>query len=152
MKAEHINPFIEETKNIFNEVAQINISPYKTSVKNTPITTKNVVVMIGVTGTLKGTVAVNLDEQFARKIASNMMCGMPVSELDEISMSAVKELFNMIMGRVATAFSEQSESIDITPPNMLIGEKIKLSIAFTPLLSIKFKYNEYDMDFDIAIR
>lgn len=152
MKKEYINPFLEATQELFNEVAQMKIEAVETVVKKNPVSTKNVVVMIGITGDLKGTIAVNLDESLAMHIASNMMCGMEVSELNELSMSAVKELFNMTMGRVATRFSEQGINIDITPPNMMIGKNMILSVAFLPLLSIKFKYNQYNIDFDISVK
>lgn len=136
---------------MFFEVAQINLNVIGTSLKNTPILTRNVVIMIGITGQLKGFININLDEEFAKKIASNMMCGMPVTELDEMSKSAVSELCNMLMGRVCTSFSEQGIVLDITPPNILTGENMQLSVTTVPVISIKFGYEEYEMDFDISV-
>ena len=56
-----------------------------------------------------------------------MMGGMAISELDEISKSAVSEMGNMIMGNASTIFAKKGISIDITPPSLLTGEKIEIS-------------------------
>ncbi|WCK57241.1 chemotaxis protein CheX (plasmid) [Aneurinibacillus sp. Ricciae_BoGa-3] len=122
-----------------------------TTVKNSPVASKDVVVMVGITGDIRGSVAINLDEEFAKQIASNMMGGMPVTAFDEIPKSAVSELSNMIMGSVCTAFASQGVSVDITPPSLLTGQNIQLTFSKLPLLSIKLKYQEFDVDFDISV-
>lgn len=151
MKAEHINPFINECKSIFNEVAGISLQVSGTTLKKSPTSTKNVVIMLGITGDLRGNVAIYLEKEEAKKIASNMMCGMPVNELDEMAKSAVSELGNMIMGRVCTAFSNQGLLIDITPPSLLTGDHIQLSFSHLPLLSVKFTHDNGEVEFDISI-
>ncbi len=47
--------------------------------------------------------------------------GMPVTELDDMAMSAISELGNMIMGNAATIFSTKGIVIDITPPTVCRG-------------------------------
>lgn len=151
MKAEHVNPFIKGCQSMFQDVAGIPLKLAGTTVKTTALSTKNVVIMLGVTGDLRGNVAINLDEEGAKKIASNMMCGMPVTEFDDMPKSAVSELCNMIMGQVCTAFSNQQIYIDITPPTLLTGNNIELTFSQMPLLSIKFSDEELEVDFDICI-
>lgn len=152
MKAEHINPFLSACKDIFMEMAQIELNTKGTKLKTTPVATKNVVIMVSIIGDLLGSVAINLDIEFAKKIASNMMCGMPVENLDEMSMSALKELSNITMGRVATAFSQMGKNIDIAPPTLMVGDNMLLSVTYVPLLSINFGYENFDMDFDVSIK
>jgi chemotaxis protein CheX len=151
MQAEHINPFITECQSMFNEVAGIPLKVTNKSIKHTPLSTKQVVIMLGVTGDLRGTVAINIDEEGAKRIASNMMGGVPVPVIDEISKSAVSELGNMIMGRVCTVFSKQGLMIDITPPSLLTGQNIQLTFSQLPLLSVKFAHDDIEVDFDISI-
>lgn len=152
MKAEYINPFLSACKDIFMEMAQIDLTPKGTKLKTTPVATKNVVIMVSIIGDLLGSVAINLDIEFAKKIASNMMCGMPVENLDEMSMSALKELSNITMGRVATAFSQMGKIIDIAPPTLMVGDNMLLSVTYVPLLSINFGCENFDMDFDVSIK
>lgn len=151
MKAKFINPFLTECQNLFKEVAGIDLAYKGITAKSSIVSTKNVVAMVGVTGDLRGFITINLDTEFAKKIASNMMGGMEVVELNELSRSAISELGNMIMGRVSTAFDNKGIRIDITPPSLMTGEDITLSVSNLPLLSIKFIYDKYDLDFDISI-
>jgi len=82
--------------------------------------------MIGVTGRIKGQVCFELSEEIAKKIASSMMGGMPITELDYISMSAVSEMGNMIMGNASMILANKAIHIDITPPSLLTGENIEM--------------------------
>jgi len=82
--------------------------------------------MIGVTGRIKGQVCFELSEEIAKKIASSMMGGMPITELDYISMSAVSEMGNMIMGNASMILANKAINIDITPPSLLTGENIEM--------------------------
>jgi chemotaxis protein CheX len=56
-----------------------------------------------------------------------MMGGIPVTELDEMSKSAVSEMGNMIMGNATTFFANKNIGIDITPPSLLTAERIEMS-------------------------
>lgn len=151
MKAEYINPFLIATQNIVKNMAQIDLRMTGTTVKTVPTFSKNVVIMLGVTGKLKGTIAIGMDTKLAKQIASNMM-GYKVEELDEISKSALRELCNIIVGQVGITFEGMSKRIDITPPALMMGDNISISHQESPLLSIKFSYKNMEMDLDIAIK
>lgn len=151
MKAEYINTFLGATKNIIGQMAQIDLVLAGTKVKTIPVSAKNVVIMVGITGDLRGMVAIGMDNDFAKKIASNMMMGMEVPELNELAKSALKELSNILMGQVATIFEGLNKIIDITPPTLVTGENISLSLQEAPLLSLKFKHEDMDLEFDISI-
>lgn len=151
LKAEHVNPFIMECLSIFKDVTGISLKVANKSLKKTALSTKNTVIMLGVTGDLRGNVAINIDREGAKKVASLMMGGIPVVNFDDIAKSAVSEFGNMIMGRVATSFSVQDIIIDITPPTILTGDNIELLFASVPIISIQFNYENIEIDFDISI-
>ena len=77
-------------------------------------------------GEMKGQVILAIRENNAKDIASRMMFGMPVNELDEMASSALNELGNMIMGNTATIFSTLGIIIDITPPLAVYGDDLQL--------------------------
>jgi chemotaxis protein CheX len=128
MNVEYINPFIEASTRIINETTGFTPRLGKVYVKNAPYRSDNVLVMIGLTGKISGSVVLSFSKEVACKIASAMMAGMPVVELDEIAKSAVSELCNMILGNTATLFSRKGINIDITPPTTLTGNNIQLSV------------------------
>jgi chemotaxis protein CheX len=83
-------------------------------------TSDSVIIVIGVTGEMRGQVLIEMKLDVACDIASKM-CMMPVTQMDELSKSAIGELGNMIMGNAATIFSTKGIGIDITPPVLAMG-------------------------------
>ena len=74
-----------------------------------------------------------MDIENAKIIASKMMFGMPIAELDEMACSALNELSNMIMGNTATVFSTQGKLIDITPPISVVGSNLQVKADIDPV-------------------
>ncbi|RCX12714.1 chemotaxis protein CheX [Anaerobacterium chartisolvens] len=136
MNVQYINPFIEASKTVLKEVAGIDITLGKIYVKTSPYTSSNVVIIVGITGTIKGQAVFSIDKATACKIASVMMMGSPVNELDEMAKSALSELGNMIMGNTATVFYGKGLKIDITPPTLLTGDNLQFSLNKLTTVSI----------------
>lgn len=120
----YINPFLISSISIFESMAQMKLGVGKPSAGVLKFESDMFIIQVGVTGQMKGQVLLALPPEKAKKVASNMMCGMPVEELDEMSRSALGELSNMIMGNTATLFSNQGIIIDITPPLSMSGSKL----------------------------
>lgn len=125
MKAEYINPFIESSMQIFKTVANIELGLGKVFLKTDPYRTDDMLIMIGITGGLRGQVVMAMDNDIACTVASNMM-GSTVSELDEIAQSALMELSNMVLGTASTILAQRGLAVDITPPSLLMGSNIKI--------------------------
>jgi chemotaxis protein CheX len=126
MKVEYINPFIEASQSVVKMICGTDVKLGKIFLRSSNFTVNQTVIMIGVIGRIKGQICFELSLETTKKIASSMMGGIPIAELDEISKSAVSELMNMIMGNTSMIFSKKNINIDITPPSLLIGEKIEL--------------------------
>lgn len=126
MKAEHINPFIGASQNIIKILCNIDAKIGKVHSRTLTEPYNQLLIIIGLIGKIKGRVSFEMPTDTAKNIASIMMSGMPVEELDEISRSAICEMANMIMGNASTMFSNIGLSIDITPPTLITGEKIEM--------------------------
>ena len=154
MNAEYINLFIEAVEGVFSEVAQKQLTIGAKSIKETNVTGKSVAVLIGITGEIRGSITINVDEAYAMNVASNMMCGMPVTSFDDMAQSAIREMGNMLMGRVAALVEKKGKIIDITPPTLLMGKGLTISNQFSPTLVLSFNEGEQIdvVDLDIAIK
>lgn len=111
------------------------------------------VILIGVTGEMRGQVVLSIDEKKACEIASRMMMGMPVPELDDMAISAISELGNMIMGNAATVFSVRNIGIDITPPTVGRGTG-KIYTMYTKNIAIPLLTDDSEvfMEMNIAMK
>lgn len=121
MSADYINPFLMATTGIIKDVCQEELSIGKPYIKTNEFGEDSAIIMIGLTGQLKGQVLLAFNMQSALYVASKMMMGMPVTELDDMAKSAISELGNMIMGNAATMLSQKGILVDITPPTLVTG-------------------------------
>ena len=87
MNADFINPFLMSATKIMQEICQTEMKIGKPYVKTTEFENKSVAVMIGITGELKGQVIMAFEFNKALDVASKMMMGMPVTALDDMSIS-----------------------------------------------------------------
>lgn len=153
MKVEYINPFIESSMSIINQTTGINPTLGKIHVKKAPYKGDNVVVLIGLTGEIQGSVIITLNKVLACKIASAMMCGMPVAELDEMARSAISELCNMILGNTANIFYSNNINIDITPPTLMTGENMEFSQSNALTVCVPLQFEDgYEINIDISYK
>ena len=120
MNAEHVNVFLMATSKILQDMCGYSPKIGKPAVKKCEFSDDTIVIMIGVTGEMKGQVMLSFEHSAALDIAGKMMM-MKVDKLDEFSTSAICELVNMIMGNASTVFSVEGIGIDITPPTICEG-------------------------------
>ncbi|NMA66409.1 MAG: chemotaxis protein CheX [Clostridiaceae bacterium] len=145
MNVEYINPFIEASQSVLMMMTGNKPELGKVYIRNSPYESDNIVVIVGVTGSIRGQVVIALGKEAATKIASAMMGGMQIDELDEISKSAIAELANMIMGNTATLLSGKGVGVEITPPSLLTGEKLTIAPANMKTISIPLKIGSENM-------
>ncbi|HWQ42155.1 MAG TPA: chemotaxis protein CheX [Desulfosporosinus sp.] len=142
MKSEYINPFLSASAEMIEQVAGLKTKIGKVYVKNVPYRSENTLVLIGITGGFHGSVVMSFSKEICCKIASAMMGCPLITELDEIAKSAIGELCNMILGYTATLFSRNKIIVDITPPTILTGDNIQLSIPNTVIVCIPLLFED----------
>lgn len=127
MNIEYINPFIEASQTVIKQIASLEAKLGKVYLKTAPYSSEDIIIMVGLTGKIRGQAIFSMTRALGMKIASSMMMGMPVTEFDELSKSAISELANMIMGNAATILYNKGINIDITPPSLLMGENMQIT-------------------------
>lgn len=152
MKAEQINCFIQASVEVLNNFVTDKFQvgrPYK---RDNPYPTKDLIIMLGITGEIRGQAIISFDLEMAKAIASGMMMGMPVNELDDMAKSALSELGNMIMGNSATLLFNQGIQVDITPPSLMRGSGIEVSSSSMETLCVPLNSALGLVEFDIGIK
>ncbi len=148
---EYINPFITAAKSVMNDFCHIE------AIMGAPYITKTIfegdkfVIMVGITGQLTGQVIFSMSNETACDIASHMMMGMPVPELNDMACSAISELSNMILGNSATVFSTKGIIIDITPPSVLMGRDMEITVSDSKTICVPLTYDDGANAFEINI-
>jgi len=117
----------EATENI---LSMLGISAvYIDTIEQSALSSANDVnVIIGFTEGIRGNAMLGMDREIAMRLASIMMGGMEVSELDELTISAIAELGNMIVGNTFTNLASET-SINFSPPTVVVGDGLKIMIS-----------------------
>ncbi len=152
MKAEYINPFLKASSEVLKTLTGMEFNVGKPYMVKSPLSSKEVIIILGITGEIKGQTFIVLDEEMAKRVASKMMMGMPVESLDEMAKSAISELGNMIMGNAATLLYNNGTNIDITPPTLMIGENLKISTTETKTLCVPLTSELGDLDINLSTK
>ena len=140
MNADYINPFLIAATKVLKEMVFIDAKIGKAYAKDTRFESQSLLIMLGVTGKMKGQVILDFNEAVALDVASKM-CMMPLEEMNELAQSAVCELGNMILGNTATVFSTKGIGIDITPPTICNGP-VTFTNMYTRNICIPLIYDE----------
>jgi flagellar motor switch protein FliN/FliY len=101
------------------------------------VTGKNAVVSIHFKGAIEGLNALIIPQMLVAQIANIMMGGtgeVENEEVDEISLSAVSEAMNQMMGAAATSLSDMlKKPVDITPPTVELIDFDGENVNFPPI-------------------
>jgi chemotaxis protein CheX len=149
MDVKHVNPFVESFGSVMPQLGFSEVGIGKLSKKAKEVKNTGVLVILGVVGDIRGNVVYAMEMDVAKKIATTMMMGMTVEELDEIAQSALSELANMLTAHAATAFADIGISIDISTPTLLIGDNMTAKLNSEQILCVQFLAD--DMQFEINI-
>ena len=122
MDVKYINPFCAALVNIMPQFGFNEIKRGTISIRGKMIKSPGVCIILGIMGDFRGNVIYGVSAKDAQKIASAMMMGMPVIQLDEMALSAISELTNMLTANAATNFSNEGIDIDISTPTLMHGD------------------------------
>jgi Predicted inhibitor of MCP methylation, homolog of CheC len=153
MNIEYINPFIEASQTVLKQVVNVDARLGKVFLKNSPYQGESILIIVGITGKIRGQAIFTMSKGVAFRIASAMMMGMPVDELNEISKSALSELTNMILGNTATLLYNKGIGIEITPPSLLLGENLQISQSKMKTICIPLYLSDDEvLEIDISVQ
>ena len=151
MDVKMINPFIGAVTGIMPQIGFANVTRKGISLKDKKFIVNGVVLTLGIVGDRKGNVVYSIDMEGAKKIASTMMMGMPVDELDDMSKSALSELSNMLTANASINFSNDGINIDISVPTMMYGEEIEVNLQKSNIICIEFDIDGISLHVNIAL-
>ncbi|MFV0341631.1 MAG: chemotaxis protein CheX [Anaerocolumna sp.] len=88
LNSDHINPFLIAANKVLKDMCAVNLQIGKPYIKNSEFTAGTLIIMIGITGEIRGQAMIAFPNKVACEMASKMIC-MPVTVLDDLSTSAI---------------------------------------------------------------
>ncbi len=118
MKEEYINPFLVPARLVWKKELGVDLELANATKVSHQFTTDDITAVIGVSGSLEGNVLYGFHQDTAKSVVSKMMESV-VTEFDEMALSALGEIANMITGNAATGLSNAGYPCQISPPVLI---------------------------------
>ena len=150
MDVKYINPFLDSFLSVMPQVGLTDVQKKGLKLRDKYITSPGVMIIVGIMGDIKGNVIYATSVESAKHIASAMMMGMPVNELDELAQSAISELTNMLTANAAINFSTENININISTPTLIYGE-FTANSSSEKVLCVEMDVNGDSFEVNIAL-
>ena len=138
MKEEYVNPFLAPAQHVWEQELHSKLEVVSAELVAHQFTTEDVTALIGITGHLQGNVLYGFSQQTAHA-AIDVMLGPGVEKSDELALSALGELANMITGNAATALAANGYPCSISPPVVIEPVGSRISTLGRPQILVTFK-------------
>jgi len=122
-----INAMLKGFLKVFSEAVNLKVSIQKPEISKDIARDCDVVTIVGFNGSLDGNLVYGFPKDLALDIISSMM-GMPYDKLDDLAMSGIGELGNMVSGNIAINLEQIGKPIEITPPSVICGKEIHINV------------------------
>lgn len=150
-RADILEPFVEAAREVLAQELGIEVTPGKLALATGAATTLDVTVVIGITGRLTGIAVYGMPSAMALGVVGRML-GTPVTALDEMALSGIAELGNVITGHATTLLAGLGLVCDISPPILLLGAGSRLSTVSIQRLVIPLATDIGTLQAQVAIK
>jgi chemotaxis protein CheX len=148
-----LNPILEAVAGTLPQLGFQIVEKKGVSLNDHVLSWQGVMINIGMLGSVKGIIAIGMEKASACRIASTMMMGMEVKELDELSQSAISEMANMVCANACTRFSQNGVTgVDISPPILLVGEGGEVTLPVPRVITVAFLVDDIPLDIHIGLQ
>ena len=151
MDAKLVNPIIDAFMEVMPQMGFPMPRRQRIYLQDRNVISKGVALTVGFTKQMHGKVVYNMTADTARYIASTMMLGVPVTRFNELAQSALREMSNMLTARAATNFTEMGLEVDISTPNLTIGEDLTIKISDSNYLNVEMDLGGHHVDIALSV-
>ncbi|MDR0525922.1 MAG: chemotaxis protein CheX [Spirochaetaceae bacterium] len=127
MRVEYINPFVEATFSILQEVLGAEVKRGNLYLKSSSMAIQGVAALVGLAGDVEGRVLFDMTKPTALFVAGAMNGGEVFTAMDEMAKATIQELANMITARAVTQLADLGFKFDLTPPALFTGDNMEVS-------------------------
>ena len=152
MDAEVVNKFLKAASSILTDYFSVSVkSVGDLHVVVSTSALEPVTVIIDLIGDLRGQFLLGFSQDAALKLVRQMMGNSQYPALDDVGMSALAELGNMITGQTSTSLAAMGYTCDMAPPMVATGDEINMQFSVPKLLSLPITTSIGELKIGIAL-
>ncbi len=151
MRIEYINPFIDASVEILTEVLGENVNREELYLKENSSSTLGLCILIGVPWDVTGRILIDMAQNTGTAIAERMNSE-TIPEMNQLVKATLGELANMIVGRAITKLHILGFDFNISPPTLLIGDKIEITTLQLEAVSVPLSTPDGKVEVNVAVK
>ncbi len=157
IKARFVNPFILCAVKTMKSLLQVDAARADISMRPQPYAGYEVMIILGVAGDIEGQVIYGMRLGVALDLASRMMLGVPLDNLDEMAKSALCEMALITFDYTRKELVEAGYECQVTPPSVITsfltkGLEMDISTVRIRTLIVPISYAGGEIEINIALR
>ncbi|BCR21266.1 chemotaxis protein CheX [Borrelia miyamotoi] len=158
MRIDYIEPFLDAASSVLRDMLLVeDIQMGSPGLKSINQKIKGVSVIVGLAGSVEGSIVIDMDIATALFIASKLNFeeynDFDDEETKEMVAATLTEVGNIIAGNFVTTLHAKGFIFDITPPAFIYGENMKISNKGSEALIVPFTLPDGKIiEVNIAIR
>ncbi len=152
INAEYVNPFLEAASAVFKSIVGVDLRRGKLVIKESPIPSMDVSIIIGITGGVTGEVVYSMGFNMVTKIADILAPGLTPEQIKSEYKDIIGELANMITGNAMNLFASSGKTIDITTPTVVEGKDFTITMVKQTTLGINLYSPMGQLEMNIALK
>jgi chemotaxis protein CheX len=144
-------PFIKATRDILSMMAGMEATFGAPYVKKGDAAKGDVSAIVGVTGDMRGSIAVSFSKDAARALVEGML-GDAIEDLAHDTQDAVGEVMNMISGQARAGLVEIGITVQGSTPTVIMGDGHQIRhISESPVMVIPFSTQHGDFTVEFCL-
>jgi chemotaxis protein CheX len=151
MKAEFVNPIVQATYDVLEEVLATDISRRKLEKHENALPLHRISVLAGLNGTVEGYVLLSMPLDVVLSIAA-VITAEEVSALDEVAQAAVIGLMDTIMQEAVQNLQDGDVEVTAVPAALFWGQGVQLSCAEIEAAVIPLQMPLGTVELTVAVR
>ncbi len=152
INAEFVNPFLEAASAVFKQIMNVDLRRGKLVIKESPIPSLDVSIIIGITGAVTGEVVYSMGFNMVVKIADILAPGLSEEQIKNEYKDIIGELANMITGNAMNLFATSGKRIEITTPTVVEGKDFTITMIKQTTLGINLYSPMGQLEMNIALK
>jgi chemotaxis protein CheX len=151
MRVQIVNCYVQAALNVISKETGVQAKRGGLLLEGNPYTTEDVTAVVGISGSLTGSLYLSMGETTALSMISAII-GQQTTELDDLGQSGIAEIANVIAGTAGIDLAEQGIETQINPPLVLVGRGARLSTVEIQRLVVPLTTVHGDIKLHVALR
>ncbi len=151
MRVQIVNRYVQAALDVISKETGAEAKRGGLLLEGNPYTTEDVTAVVGISGSLTGSIYLSMTEPTALKIIGSII-GQETTELDELGQSGIAEIANVIAGTAGIELAEEGIDTQINPPLILVGRGARLSTVEIQRLVVPLETTHGAVKLHVALR